>query len=103
MAMAEDKDVSDLPKNGGPHIVTKTFVDEYDSGRNGGDGDEESCGWGPFKPGFCQRFRDPKWVLFWLCWAGAIQVRYMYFVLLYSYGRALTSIKRLNVYLNKMI
>ena len=72
--MAEDKAVSELPKNGGPHIVTKTFVDEYDSGRIEGEPDEESCGWGPFKPGFCQRFRDPKWVLFWLCWAGAIQV-----------------------------
>lgn len=71
--MAENKDTSELPKNGGPHIVTKTFVDEYDSGGIKGDSDEESCGWGPFKPGFCQRFRDPKWVLFWLCWAGAIQ------------------------------
>lgn len=32
-----------------------------------------SCGWGPFRPTALQRFRTPQWVLFWLCWAGALQ------------------------------
>ncbi|XP_071114005.1 solute carrier organic anion transporter family member 4A1-like [Haliotis cracherodii] len=41
--------------------------------KNAPEDDGGSCGWGPFKPGCCQRFRNPKWVLFWLCWAGAIQ------------------------------
>lgn len=31
------------------------------------------CGWLCFQPSFLQRFRTAKWVLFWLCWAGAIQ------------------------------
>ena len=62
-------------KNGGSHIVTQTYVDtataqEYKTE----DREDEKCGWGPFVPRFLQRFRDPKWVLFWLCWAGGIQV-----------------------------
>ncbi|XP_041360902.1 solute carrier organic anion transporter family member 4A1-like isoform X2 [Gigantopelta aegis] len=36
-------------------------------------GKEEACGWGPFTPRTCQRFRNPICVLFWLCWASAIQ------------------------------
>ncbi|XP_033727222.1 solute carrier organic anion transporter family member 4A1-like [Pecten maximus] len=46
----------------------------------GGSGDDkeneeetEPCGWGPFTPAMCQRFRTPHWMLFWLCWAGGIQ------------------------------
>ncbi|XP_046350996.2 solute carrier organic anion transporter family member 4A1-like [Haliotis rufescens] len=31
------------------------------------------CKWGTFKPHFCQRFRKPGWVLFWLCWVGGLQ------------------------------
>lgn len=31
------------------------------------------CGWWCFKPDFIQRFRSPQWVLFFLCWAGALQ------------------------------
>ena len=38
------------------------------------DDDEHKCGWGPFKPAMCQGFRNIKWICFWLCWAGAIQV-----------------------------
>lgn len=36
---------------------------------------DELCGWGPFNPGFCQRFRNPRWVLVWLSLAGVCQVR----------------------------
>lgn len=75
-AMAEDSVLTDLPKNGGPHVVTKTFVDGYIPEGAGSVPEEEICGWGPFKPRLCQRFRDPKWVLFWLSWAGAIQVSF---------------------------
>lgn len=31
------------------------------------------CGWLCFKPTCIQRFRSPRWILFWLCWAGALQ------------------------------
>ena len=80
-AMAEDGVLKDLPKNGGPHVVTKTFVDG--TGTEGVERipEEEICGWGPFSPALCQKFRDPKWVLFWLCWAGAIQVSITYFIM----------------------
>ncbi|KAH3747199.1 solute carrier organic anion transporter family member 4A1-like isoform X1 [Dreissena polymorpha] len=37
------------------------------------DSGETRCGWGPFSPAMCQRFRNPKWICFWLCWAGALQ------------------------------
>ena len=79
-AMAEGGVVMDLPKNGGPHVVTKTFVNEYEREAVDKVAEEETCGWGPFRPALCQRFRDPKWVLFWLCWAGAIQVRFFSFI-----------------------
>ena len=67
-------------KNGGHSVVVQTYMDNQlhkkpemlDNAER--DNADEMCGWGPFKPGFCQRFRDPKWVLFWMCWAGAIQV-----------------------------
>ena len=36
--------------------------------------EDEVCGWGPLKPGLCQRFRNPKWVLVCLCMAGVCQV-----------------------------
>ena len=35
---------------------------------------EEICSWGPLAPRGLQRFRTPICVLFWLCWASAIQV-----------------------------
>lgn len=38
------------------------------------------CGWLCFQPDFLQRFRTAKWVLFWLCWAGAIQGNIYFFV-----------------------
>lgn len=31
------------------------------------------CGWFSFRPKCLQRFMSPKWALFWLCWAGAVQ------------------------------
>ncbi|XP_021915688.1 solute carrier organic anion transporter family member 4A1 isoform X3 [Zootermopsis nevadensis] len=34
---------------------------------------EAKCGWCFFRPLFLQRYRTAKWVLFWLCWAGAVQ------------------------------
>lgn len=36
---------------------------------------DELCGWGPFSPSVCQRFRNPKWVLVWLSLAGVCQVQ----------------------------
>ena len=38
------------------------------------DPDDLPCGWGPFRPAFCQKFRDPKVVLILLCCVSAIQV-----------------------------
>jgi hypothetical protein len=53
---------------------------------------EARCGWCFFRPLFLQRFRTAKWVLFWLCWAGAVQGRkeslhyyYYYYYLYISY------------------
>lgn len=37
-------------------------------------GEETTCGWGKVTPDACQKFRSAKWMLFWLCLAGAIQV-----------------------------
>ncbi|XP_054719355.1 LOW QUALITY PROTEIN: solute carrier organic anion transporter family member 4A1-like [Uloborus diversus] len=34
---------------------------------------DKLCGWGTFRPFCLQNFRTPQWVLFWLCWAGALQ------------------------------
>ncbi|XP_055599366.1 solute carrier organic anion transporter family member 4A1 [Uranotaenia lowii] len=31
------------------------------------------CGWFSFRPRWIQTFMTPKWALFWLCWAGAVQ------------------------------
>lgn len=36
-------------------------------------GTDKLCGWGNFRPFCLQNFRTPQWVLFWLCWAGALQ------------------------------
>ncbi|PNF24215.1 Solute carrier organic anion transporter family member 4A1 [Cryptotermes secundus] len=45
-----------------------------DKQRSNADEDSEArCGWCFFRPLFLQRFRTAKWVLFWLCWAGAVQ------------------------------
>jgi hypothetical protein len=39
-------------------------------------GDERitSCGWIGIRPKCLQKYRTPRWLLFWLCWAGALQV-----------------------------
>lgn len=34
---------------------------------------ENKCGWFSFRPTWIQKFMSPKWALFWLCWAGAVQ------------------------------
>ncbi|XP_064597041.1 solute carrier organic anion transporter family member 4A1-like [Liolophura sinensis] len=36
-------------------------------------GEDTTCGWGKVRPDACQKFRSAKWMLFWLCLAGAIQ------------------------------
>lgn len=72
--------VNDETLNNDKVVMTKyvenTTPREQEQSQGVGD-DEEShrCGWGPFKSSCLQKFRDPKWILFWLCWAGAIQVR----------------------------
>ncbi|GAB6018872.1 hypothetical protein CHUAL_000530 [Chamberlinius hualienensis] len=35
--------------------------------------DTPRYGWGRFRPNCLQKFRNTKWLLFWLCWAGAVQ------------------------------
>lgn len=37
------------------------------------DPNDPQCGIWFFRPNCLQHFRTPKWVLFWLCWASAIQ------------------------------
>lgn len=37
------------------------------------DPNDPRCGIWFFRPNCLQHFRTPKWVLFWLCWASAIQ------------------------------
>lgn len=55
---------------GGSSAVTETISnpDEPNTDDDGG-----TCGWGLLRPKCIQRFRTPRWVLFWLCWAGALQ------------------------------
>lgn len=83
---AEVTFAKDFPQNGRvPAVVTQTYVDaataqvkKSDRGMENegttGNSEDQNCGWGPFSPRICQRFRNPKWICFWLCWAGAIQV-----------------------------
>jgi hypothetical protein len=39
-------------------------------------GDEKitSCGWIGIRPKCLQKYLTPRWLLFWLCWAGFLQV-----------------------------
>ncbi|XP_062706143.1 solute carrier organic anion transporter family member 4A1 isoform X2 [Aedes albopictus] len=45
--------------------------------KSAGEGVQQSenyyCGWFGLRPRWIQRFMTPKWALFWLCWAGAVQ------------------------------
>ena len=53
--------------NGSTFSVTPSqagLVDDIDNG---------DCGWLCFKPKFLQNSRTAKSVLFWLCWAAAVQ------------------------------
>lgn len=34
------------------------------------------CGLWCYRPAYLQKFQTPKWALFWLCWAGALQGNY---------------------------
>ncbi|KAL0268937.1 UNVERIFIED_CONTAM: hypothetical protein PYX00_010711 [Menopon gallinae] len=47
--------------------------DEAPDGKKSRDEEEHRCGWWFFRPDFLQSFRTPKWTLFWLCWASAMQ------------------------------
>lgn len=64
-------------ENGGKSVII--FTDKnggMDAKVNPSGGEEEEsepCGWRSCQPKVCQRFRKPGWMLFWLCWAGAIQ------------------------------
>lgn len=40
------------------------------------------CGWFCLTPDNLQNFRTPKWVLFWLCWAGALQGKFYIYTLI---------------------
>lgn len=55
---------------GAPNYTTKTCLngDEHE------EKEDERCGWGPFRPQFCQRFRNAKVVLLFLCILATIQV-----------------------------
>ncbi|XP_076083885.1 solute carrier organic anion transporter family member 4A1-like isoform X3 [Mytilus galloprovincialis] len=46
---------------------------ELEEGKKPSDEESELCGWRSCQPQICQVFRRPGWMLFWLCWAGAIQ------------------------------
>lgn len=37
------------------------------------------CGIGPYRPSCLQKFADKNWMLFWLCWFCAVQVRFLLF------------------------
>ena len=69
-AMNENGVMSPAEKNGKiPTCHTGLPDTEEEEPDNG-----EKCGWGSIQPQICQRFRHPKWVLFWLSMAGAVQV-----------------------------
>lgn len=52
---------------------------ELEEGKKPSDEESELCGWRSCQPQICQGFRRPGWMLFWLCWAGAIQVNQLFF------------------------
>lgn len=68
-------------KNGGYVIIPYTDEDmdpkvnplEPSEENKTSEEENELCGWRSFQPQICQVFRKPGWMLFWLCWAGAIQ------------------------------
>lgn len=61
--------------NGKVNMDMQTYVEKKnDEDKHSDEGVDEPCGWIYFKPSVFQKFRDPKWVLFFLCWAGAVQV-----------------------------
>lgn len=52
----------------------KLYLSPVESMEHTEDREEEACGWLGCRPSPVQRFRHPRWVLVFLCWAGAIQV-----------------------------
>jgi hypothetical protein len=64
-------------ENGGKTVTIFTDSREIMDSKVKPSGDEEDqpCGWRSCQLRACQRFRRAGWMLFWLCWAGAIQVR----------------------------
>lgn len=66
-------------ENGGKTVTIFTHPRELMDSKVKPLGDEEDedqpCAWRSCQPKACQRFRRAGWMLFWLCWAGAIQVR----------------------------
>ncbi|KAL5014867.1 hypothetical protein ScPMuIL_009137 [Solemya velum] len=72
-AMERDKE-NDMVSNGKVNVNMQTYVEkEFSQDPHPDEDESEPCGWLHFRPSIFQKFRDPKWVLFWLCWAGAVQ------------------------------
>lgn len=74
----EEDDEASLDCHHDPERPSSRKENENGSSRLAQARDEEKreyrrCGWLCFEPEVLQRFRTPKWVLFWLCWAGAVQ------------------------------
>lgn len=67
--MSETKDVkeSDVEQELVSGEITGTVPNDKD------EVPKYQCGWFSFRPKCLQRFMNPKWALFWLCWAGAVQ------------------------------
>lgn len=79
---AETPEVGPLVKTGegGSKIVSDVGEEEdVEGGKEPAKLDGEPvyhCGWFGVRPRWIQRFMTPKWALFWLCWAGAVQGGY---------------------------
>ena len=68
------------------HSITLTTLTTTESEMASSETDYSSpaCGWGPIKPHFLQKFRNPKVVVVCFCLAGAIQVRFPFLTSLIS-------------------
>jgi len=65
-------------ENGGKTVTIFTDPRELMDSKvkpSGEEDEDQPCAWRSCQPKACQRFRRAGWMLFWLCWAGAIQVR----------------------------
>ena len=61
--------------NSHSHLSNNGAIDENEKNLSKSENLEivRNCGWFDFNPKCLQRFMTPKWALFWLCWAGAVQ------------------------------